>query len=71
MKDLPNIERSAFKRGQYVGYGAGTWRIFRSGDHWCAVRRPHGFLTASTLADMSQRISQFAMEEHAVASRKE
>jgi len=56
MKDLPNIERSAFKRGQYVGYGGGTWRIFRFGGHWNAVRRPHGFLAAATLEEMSRKL---------------
>ncbi len=63
MKDLPNIERSAFKRGQYVGYGAGVWRIFRWGNEWRAQRRPSGFLTAETLEQMSKKIQAFACDE--------
>lgn len=28
MRSLPNIDKSAFRRGEYVGYGAGhVWRI--------------------------------------------
>lgn len=60
MKDLPNIERSAFKASQYVGYGGGVWRIFKRGDHWEAHRRPGGFIRAATLEGISQQLAAYA-----------
>jgi hypothetical protein len=30
MKDLSNIDKSAFRRGEYIGYANGTYRITRS-----------------------------------------
>ena len=40
----PNIEKSAFRRGEYVGYGGRTvWHIRRSNSssgNWCAFEDP-------------------------------
>lgn len=63
MKNLPNIEVSAFKRTQYVGYANGVWRIFERNGQWEAHRRPHGFLSAATLEEMSQKLIHFAEQE--------
>jgi hypothetical protein len=30
MKNYPNIEKSGFHQGQYVGYAKGVWRITKS-----------------------------------------
>jgi len=38
----PNIERSAFRKGQHVGYGDGTFRIARSGAGYRAVEQRSG-----------------------------
>ncbi len=37
MKNLHNIEKSGFRRGEYVGYARGPWRITRSMDGWVMV----------------------------------
>ena len=36
MKSFHNIERSAFHRGQYVGFADGAWNIRRDGNGWMA-----------------------------------
>jgi hypothetical protein len=63
---MSNIEKSAFRPGQYVGYGGGTvWRISRHGrDYWAAIAqgRPDVF-SARTLRDISAKLS--AMSEGA------
>ena len=34
---MNNIEKSAFRRGEYVGYGGGyVWRIVKQGGYWYA-----------------------------------
>ena len=36
---MQNIEKSAFRRGEYVGYGGGcVWRIIKQG-YWYAYAR--------------------------------
>ena len=54
MNNLLNIEPSGFRRGEYVGYAGGVWRITRGGmgwvaDHRATLRR----LSAPTLALLS------------------
>lgn len=40
MQDLPNIERSAFTPGAYVGYAAGAvWTITKGTREWIAIPR--------------------------------
>ena len=63
MKDLSNIETSAFKPKQYVGYANGVWRIFKRNGQWEAHRRPSGFLSAASLEEMSQKLIHFAEQE--------
>lgn len=77
MASMPhNIERPGFHKGQYVGYGAGTWRIVRYGakgkpNHWRAARQiPAGsgpavgmagaVLYAATLADLGAQLDALA-----------
>lgn len=63
MKDLPNIEKSAFRKGEYVGYGAGkVWRIRKSTSsygNWLAISQhePNRQVFAWRLADMSDNLS--------------
>lgn len=55
MKNFHNIDKSAFRQGEYVGYAAGTvWRIRRCENGWCASQRNGGQLfTRRTLAEIS------------------
>ncbi len=32
-----NVEKSAFRRGEYVGHATGAWCIIRNGKGWRAV----------------------------------
>lgn len=64
MKNLPNIDKSAFRRGEYVGYGQGeVWRIHRTGfpyDKWVATAHNNEHkpaVYAPTLTELSRKIS--------------
>ena len=62
--NIHNIERSASRRGEYVGYAVGTvWLITRGGEGWRAIAREHrcdsqypGYMSARTLSDLSVRL---------------
>lgn len=57
----PNIDRSAFRRGEYVGYALGLWFVRRqTSGGWRATKR-EGFdsLTGETLTDISERLTRF------------
>jgi hypothetical protein len=66
MKNYPNIERSAYRPGEYVGYANGFWVIRKSNGsygNWVAYRqdakvtdRP---IYTYTLAQMSQKLREF------------
>jgi hypothetical protein len=53
-----NIEKSAFRRGEYVGYGSGhVWRIRKEGDLWLATTA--GLMVrirSKTFASMSRQL---------------
>lgn len=55
MKSYPNIERSAFHKGEYVGYASGLIFRIRKGDSgWIAYCcKTHTRRTAPTLALLS------------------
>lgn len=59
-RSFHNIEKSFFHRGEYVGYGAGTWRIFRWSGQWRAVRQDltHRTFTAKNLQTLSQQLEK-------------
>ena len=65
MRNLPNIERSVFHPGEYVGYSATgrVWRISRQQKEWLAkpqTRAGEGWVSwvyASTLAEVSERLT--------------
>ena len=61
-----NIERSGFRRGEYVGYAHGVWHIRRiNGRQWEAIfpcirsadYRPA--IVARTLRDLSTRLAAY------------
>ncbi len=62
-----NIEKSAFKRAEYVGYGNGVWRIFGGSGDWTATRAdgPSQRIHAPTLKEISEKISTIAKRETA------
>lgn len=62
MNRMPlNIEKSAFRRGEYVGYGRGPWRVLRGGAGWNAFHRGDlGHVTARTLAELGKKIEERA-----------
>lgn len=61
MKSFHNIEKSAFHRGEYVGYASGlVFRICRNGREWYAIAEGSGYrLTAPTLALLSIALENF------------
>jgi hypothetical protein len=50
-----NIEKSIFRKGEYVGYGNGAWRIVRNSKQWLACDSAHDrpMLRARTLRELS------------------
>lgn len=63
MKNYPNIEKSGFHQGQYVGYAKGVWRITKSTSsygRWFAVHQefPKFAIYAWTLDQMSRRLTE-------------
>ena len=54
MKNYHNIEPSAFRRGEYVGYADGAWRIRKENGQWLAMHsRSNVMFYAPTLRDIS------------------
>lgn len=70
MRHFTNIEPSAFRRFQYVGYADGVWHINRSGTGWLAVKTlghntetgdtRYSTLHARTLAELSALLSTWS-----------
>ena len=64
MINLPNIEKSAFRKGGYVGYACGVWMINRTNStygNWCARHRDDSSrpaIYAFRLADLSAKLEQ-------------
>ena len=75
MRSFPNIEKSGFHKGQYVGYAAGmVWRIKKTNSSygaWCArpneLNHPEGYKVASVyafrLSDMSDKLAALKESE--------
>lgn len=67
-KSFHNIEKSGFHRGQYVGYGGGTWRIHKYGTgerSWIAVKQGGGGeFYASDFADLSAKLDKLASQKN-------
>ena len=58
MKSYPNIDRSLFRPGEFVGYGRGViWRVRRSGWEWQATSGAGVVLFARTLGGLSRQLS--------------
>lgn len=63
MKNLINIEKHPTRRGEYIGYCQGVWRIAKKDDLWHAVREHprRGFMTANTLEDLSNDFAKIEL----------
>ena len=60
MKTLLNIEKSAFRPNQYVGYDnkGHLWRIKKEDRHWVANKQTgYGYINSSTLAEISSKLN--------------
>jgi hypothetical protein len=62
-KSFPNIDKSAFRRGEYVGYSEGgkVWKITKANPNgsrakWLA-QTGRQFLYAGTLEEISEKLS--------------
>ncbi len=55
MRYLHNIEKSGFRKGEYVGYSDGVWRIVKVSNIWRAihVNGKYWSVEAPTLAELS------------------
>jgi translation elongation factor P/translation initiation factor 5A len=62
MPRLTRIEKSAFRKGEYVGYANGVWLIQRSDAGWTARHREAAAprITARTLADLDAKLTMVA-----------
>lgn len=69
MSGLPNIDKSYFKVGEYVGYALGVWRIFKQDRVWKAVKQGNvevgeiGCLKGTTLKELSSKLEFAAKNE--------
>jgi len=67
MRNLPNIEKSAFRKGEYVGYSNGVWLIRKTNSsygNWSARHRDSNrapLLFAFTLEELSRKLTDFAL----------
>ena len=62
MKSYPNIDKSGFHSGEYVGYGCNTvWRITKQSDgNWKAIAREKcapGYVIRRTLGGISEALT--------------
>ena len=55
MRSLHNIEKSGFRKGEYVGYFDGVWRIVKVSNIWRAnhVNGKYWSVESPTLAELS------------------
>jgi hypothetical protein len=60
MKTLLNVEKSAFRPNQYVGYDnkGHLWRIKKEDRHWVANKQTaYGHIKSSTLTEISSKLN--------------
>lgn len=63
MRNLPNIEPSAFREGEYIGYADGIWRIRKSDGKWAATQASRVF-RAATLEEMSTMLTAYVQSKN-------
>lgn len=65
MKNLSHIEKSAFRRGEFVGYCNGAQRIIRNGAGWktAGLRSASGVpvnASGRTLEELNSKLAEIA-----------
>ena len=64
MKNLHNVEKSGFHRGEYVGYSKyGVWRIVKYGAEWRANLKTGQIVTNLPFAPVLTENTLFAMSK--------
>jgi hypothetical protein len=64
MKHPHNMEPSAFRRGEWVGYSFGVWRVWRAGIGWRAQRYSgREVIDGATLEAVSVGLDAFKPEK--------
>lgn len=66
-----NIEKSAFRRGEYVGYAFGAWRIVKAEGGWRAIPPVNMHarfgrvlpITGATLDSISRRLKDWETDQ--------
>lgn len=57
MTSFHNIEKSGFRKGEYVGYCDGAWNIWKSDSGWtCRHQKTFTQFRRNTLADVSAEL---------------
>lgn len=51
-----NIDKSAFRKGEYVGYANGAWKISKSGKRWQA-RKGADYIFGDSLLSISCQLA--------------
>lgn len=61
MRNLHNIEKSGFHKGEYVGYAGGAWRIARCDRGWIASKDNASFVrgTLGAISDALKVTADF------------
>ncbi len=59
MRNLPNVEKSGFRKGEYVGYCDGAWNIWPSDGGWTARhQKTMTQFRRKTLAEVSVELTE-------------
>lgn len=70
MRSFSNIEKSAFRKGEYVGYSNGVWLIRKTNSsygNWSARYRDNDrvpLIFGFTLEEVSKKLTDFALTAH-------
>jgi len=63
MRDLTNIEKSGFRKGEYIGYCRGVWRIRKTNGEWLATHLKEGYIKTEKTLDSLNRFFQLCDQE--------
>jgi hypothetical protein len=51
-----NIDKSAYRKGEYTGYANGAWKVSKSGKRWQA-RKGAEYFFGDSLRDISEQLT--------------
>lgn len=69
-KSFHNIAPSGFRRGEYVGYADGTWKIKRADKgsiYWRATHSSGANFIAKSLGEISKKLEQYELKKNPIA----